>query len=414
MKKFLAFAFAVLLAAPLAVTAASSPVTAQQANANQLTLLVWWTAAPTDPRLPILRYEYTTDNSISWRTAPSTGVDAAGLPTYDNPMRLSVTSTGAAITRGVRYQVRLRAVNAVGPGEPSPLLATTLAPAAPVLTATLSGTTMSLSWTAAAGATSYRVFQNGSQVVTTTNRTATRSGSQGLSYSFRVEAVNDGGATTSNTVSVAIPVPPPAAPGWTYTAVAVGWPSDGLSNNVNVTSQWGAVSGANYYYYQLLEGWTVISSGTTTATSLSLTGQPHGGSYAIQVTACSWTACGEWAQSTGRANARHVSWPVRRGVASNVSGSETWVDTWTGRRAFYGTNSQPAGRVGSATTCSTGLAYLFSGFTMADGTAVEWRFHRNGWCTGAEDRFQLDWGSQPSYNTGTYRHNGDFYPSTTW
>jgi hypothetical protein len=418
MKRLTALAALVAMLAPFAALVASPTASAapQQASPRQLVLSFNWTPSQSDSRFPILRYEYTTDNGATWAAAPSTGTDAQGQPTYANPMQVTTASNGNSISRGVRYQVRLRSVNALGVSPPSNILATTIAPAAPTLTVTRNGSTMDLSWTQSAGASSYEVFQDDTRVSTTTQRSLSRSGTQGTSYSFYVEAVNDGGTSRSNTVTVTIPVPPPpppAAPGWASVGASLGWPNDGVSDNVNASASWASVTGANYYYYLFYEGWSLVGWGTTTNTSVSVSGRPHGNYYQVQVAACSDSnGCGEWAQS-GYAWSRHISWPVRQGIASNSPGHATWVDTWTGRRAYYGSGSEPGGLASGSNSCASGLTWTSSGYTMADGTAVKWRWtHRSGWCAINEDRFVLDWGSEPAYASWTNRHSSWTYPSS--
>ncbi|NMO51630.1 hypothetical protein HH310_10555 [Actinoplanes sp. TBRC 11911] len=160
---------------------------------------------------PITGYEISTDDGDSWRPLPAT----AGVGSVGN------------LTNGTTYQVRLRAVNGVGPGAGSSARPGTpsTVPGAPEIRAAESrnrGATISFRPGPDGGAevTGYEVSSSDSWAPVTTNagiggtRVATVAGlDNGTTYAFRLRAVNGSGpGAGSDPVEVTAGRPPaPAA-----------------------------------------------------------------------------------------------------------------------------------------------------------------------------------------------------------
>ncbi|MFE2260975.1 chitinase [Streptomyces griseosporeus] len=134
-----------------------------------------------------------------------------------------------------------------GPGGGS----TTQPPAAPAgLTATtVTSTSVTLSWTPAAGATSYAVYRDGTRVQTTSTASATVTGlSPSTAYAFQVGALNDAGesprsatvtaTTTAGTGGGTPGLPPHALVGYLHASFANG---AGYTRLADVPDSWDVI-----------------------------------------------------------------------------------------------------------------------------------------------------------------------------
>ncbi|MFF9278325.1 chitinase [Streptomyces griseosporeus] len=134
-----------------------------------------------------------------------------------------------------------------GPGGGS----TTQPPAAPTgLTATtVTSTSVTLSWTPAAGATSYAVYRDGTRVQTTSTASATVTGlSPSTAYAFQVSALNDAGesprsatvtaTTTAGTGGGTPGLPPHALVGYLHASFANG---AGYTRLADVPDSWDVI-----------------------------------------------------------------------------------------------------------------------------------------------------------------------------
>ena len=159
-------------------------------------------------------------------------------------------------------------------------------PASPTnLTATAGSTQISLSWTASSGAASYNIYRS----TTSGNETLLQSGvtttsfintglTNGITYFYKVAAVNSAGASGLSNEAFATPqVGAPAAP-TNLTATA---------GNSQVTLSWTASNGAasyNIYRSTTSGNETLLQSGVTT-TSFTNTGLTNGTTYFYKVAA---------------------------------------------------------------------------------------------------------------------------------
>ncbi len=188
------------------------------------------------------------------------------------------------VENGVTYYYELNAVNGGGTSALSAEVSATAEPPVPAaptgIAATAGNAQISLSWAASTGATSYNVYRGtasgaeGSTAAATGITTAsyTDTGlSNGLTYFYKVAAVNGGGTSAQSTEASATPEPSiPAAPtGLTATG-----------GNTQVSLSWTASTGATTYNVYRgtatgAEGSTAAATGITTA-SYTDTGLTNG------------------------------------------------------------------------------------------------------------------------------------------
>jgi O-glycosyl hydrolase/fibronectin type 3 domain-containing protein len=216
--------------------------------------------------------------------------------TITTAIKMSGATSGQSVTgltNGTQYAFALTAVNAGGESglgavqTATPVLPV---PSAPVISSVTAGNaSVTVSWGAVSGASSYNLYyQSGTTVAiaTATKMSGATSGAavtgltNGTQYAFAVTAVTSGNESSLSAVQTATPLPPiPSAP--VISGVAAG--------SASATVSWGAVSGASAYnlYYQ---AGTTVAIGTATkitgATSgQTISGLANGTQYAFAVTA---------------------------------------------------------------------------------------------------------------------------------
>jgi len=203
----------------------------------------------------------------------------------------ATTYANTGLANGTTYYYRVAAFNAGGnSAESNQAAATPTAPPATptALTATPANATVTLSWTAAAGATSYNVYrgttsygQSATPVAVAIHGTtyANTGLTNGVTYYYRVAAFNAAGNSPEGNQAVATPVvPPPAPTGLSATVV-----------NGHVNLSWTASAGAtSYSVYRGTtsygESATPIASGNV-ATTYSDTSVTSGTTYYYRVAA---------------------------------------------------------------------------------------------------------------------------------
>jgi len=249
------------------------------------------------------------------------------------------------------YSYTVRAANGTVLSNPSsavPCTPVATAPAAPTnLVATPGNATVTLTWTASAGATSYKVYR-GATVVSTQAGTSfvDNAVSNGQTYSYSIVAykLNSPASTASSTVS-ATPVAPPLSSPTGLSAT----PGDG-----KVTLSWGSVSGATSY--QVSRNGAVLS--TTSVPSLVDSAVTNGLTYTYTV-----IAIGPSSQSAPTAPVSATPAAVVVGAPTGLTGTAgdgiatlTWntVANATGYRLY---------RDGALITSPTGNSYTDPGRT---------------------------------------------------
>ena len=286
-----------------------------------------WTAPASSGTSAIIRYEVSSNNGATWST-------------ISNPT--SIGCVYSDLTNGVSYTFKVRAVNASGAGAaatvtatptavtptpsptvtPTPTTPPTGTPSAPQsFAATPDGSgRMKLTWTAPASSggsaiTKYQVSSNnGSTWTDITSATAigcVYSGlTNGVSYTFKVRAVNASGAGAAATVT-ATPTgtTPSPTPSPTTTPIPTGTPSapqsfaatpDGSGRMKLTWTAPASIGGSAITKYQVSSNngttWTDITSATSIGCVYS--GLTNGVSYTFKVRAVNASGAGAAATVT--------------------------------------------------------------------------------------------------------------------
>jgi fibronectin type 3 domain-containing protein len=216
--------------------------------------------------------------TLAWTATPS----ATGYRVYrdgtlvGSPTDPTFTDTG--LIDATSYSYTVRAANGTVLSTPStavPCTPVATAPAAPTnLVATPGNATVTLTWTASAGATSYKVYRGATLVSTQVGTSFVDSSvTNGQTYSYSVVAfrLNSPASAASSTVS-ATPVAPPLSSPTGLSAT----PGD-----AKVTLSWGSVSGATSY--QVTRNGSVLA--TTAVPSLVDSAVTNGLTYTYTVIA---------------------------------------------------------------------------------------------------------------------------------
>ncbi len=251
---------------------------------------VYAVAAPATPAAPTLTASVSgTTVHLSWTAAPGAisymveaGTSAGSSNAYNGNVG-AVTQLTTPAPNGT-YYVRVRGVNALGIGAPSAervvSVAGPTAPAAPTLTASSTGSTLSLSWTAVASATSYVVdagsapgatnVYSGNVGAATQLSAAVNSGT----YYIRIRAANAAGLGAASN-EVAVTVTSTCTPPEVVERLSV------LINGAQVTLSWVPPAGATGYVLDVgtRAGFSDLGRFEVTAPTLT-TPAPAGGYYA--------------------------------------------------------------------------------------------------------------------------------------
>lgn len=258
----------------------------------------------TTPKAPSAPKVTLSENSatISWGAVP-------GATSYDvlfNGKVYRVTETSKTITQlqantGYSYQIRVN--NADGSSSYSASKTVKTAPNYPAApSATASKSSVTISWGAVSGATSYDILFNGTVYrVTGTSKTITGL-TPGTSYTYSIRSNNAEGSSSYSGAKTINTIPNPP----------------GIPANVNasatansVTVSWSGVTGAVSYDVKL--NGTVYN---VTATSKTITGLLNGTSYSYSVRAVNAGGAGTYSSS------RTIT--TIPAVPSNINAGVTW------------------------------------------------------------------------------------------
>jgi fibronectin type 3 domain-containing protein len=270
-----------------------------------------------------------------------------------SPSTTSSTVTG--LTNGTPYAFTVVAVNGTASSSASSAFSATpvaAAPSAPTGLAAVAGNAqVSLTWTAPAGATAYRVYRGGVLVASVATTSYTDTGlTNGTAYSWTVKAVKQNSVESASSASASA-TPQVPAPG-TPTGVA----ASAGANQATVT--WGAVSGATSY--RVYRGTTLVT--TTATTSYVDAGLTPG--TAVTYTVVAVNAGGASAASTGATTTPLPTAPTGLTVTpGNATNALSWA-------AVSGAASYRVYRNG--TLVSSPTATTFSDTGLTNGTSYSY------------------------------------------
>ncbi|HEX8322704.1 MAG TPA: fibronectin type III domain-containing protein [Tepidisphaeraceae bacterium] len=336
----------------------TATLTAAAASATAINLT--WIAVPGATTYKI---ETSTDSGSTWTELAT----QAGL-TYSN----------SGLTANTSYQYRITAIGSLGSGVAGDSVTGRTLPAVPgsFTAAASNNTSVTLGWTAPAGATGYLVERsaNGGTTWVTVVPSPVLTGSatgytdNGLiaatSYKYRVSAISTvgtGAATSVATVSTR-----------TNAAVVTGT----IVSGTQVTLNWAVVPGAASYLVQRSSdaGSTWTASGTPTANTQAVTGLTANTAYLFRVYAVN---------SSGNSAASN-SLPLRTLIAAPTGLATTLVSaneirlSWNTVTAATGYKLERAIGTGAfavvtPTTPFTGSSATFNNTTLLPGTVYKYR-----------------------------------------
>ena len=328
------------------------------------------TVAPPVPVLSAPGYSSNGSYTVSWNAV--TGASryelqervgtGAWAEVYDGAALSKAFSGKATGTYG--YQVRACNPSACGGWSAVASVSVTLPPAAaPTLSApaTALNGDYTVSWTTAAGATSYTLEESANGGAWTAAYTGTAlskayTGKAAGSYGYRVKACNSAGCSGySATKTVQSVHPPTGKPTLTVPA---------SSTTGSYTASWTAVSGASSYTLeeQLGSGsWTAYSA--ITGTSKAISGKASG-TYNYRVKACNAAGCGP-VSATGSITVllAPAAAPAITAPASNTTGSYTVSWSTVATASKYEIQENLNGGGWSALYSGTALSKAIAGKT---------------------------------------------------
>jgi fibronectin type 3 domain-containing protein len=260
-------------------------------------------------------------------------------------------------------------------------------PAAPVLSGSAHGLTVSLSWTTPANGgspiTGYQVLRGTSAsslspLATTAGTTYDdTTGTAGQTYYYAVTATNEVGAgAASNTVS-ATPVTTPGTPTATATAgvgsVSLAWstPSDGGSPVTGYVVERGTTSGLRSAVATLPAGTTsytdsAVTAGTTYFYAVRATNAVGTGSASAEVSATPYTTAGAPAlQALAGKGQVALSWTVPSDGGRPIQGYRIYRGTSSGGEVLVQTISTGTSYIDGGLTRGTKYWYRVAAFTAA-------------------------------------------------
>ncbi|WP_258394043.1 hypothetical protein [Stenotrophomonas maltophilia] len=291
------------------------------------------------------------------------------------------------------YAYRVAACNAAGCAAYSPVASTQVrhppggSPSISVPGISSNGSFV-VSWTAVAGADSYRLQESAGgtawiQLQDAAGLQASLSGRGDGSYAYRVSACNTGGCSGFSAVANVQVVRPPGAP-------VLGAP--GQSNNGTYTVNWSSVPGAGSYVLEESVnggGWSQMQN--SPATSFAVAGKGEG-SYSYRVLACNPGGCGGYSgvatvivivppATPSGVTARYIvvnfsqPWQVRYFVNWNPVPGATTYEVQSNRGNYSGplTSIQinyvgtPPGGTFSVRACKSGVCSAWSPSVTANG-----------------------------------------------
>jgi titin len=303
-------------------------------NGNTQATVSWVAPADNGCAITAYRVDYSSNSGSTWSTFSSS---ATGT---------SVVVSG--LTNGTAYVFRVAATNCMGFGAASAASASVTPNQTPTAATGLSvvgagSSNVTLTWgavTASPAVTDYRVeySTDGGATWTTyadgvsTSSSASLTGlTTGLSYSFRVSAINSigvGAATGASTAVVAGTVPATIAAAPTVTAspgtVLVIWgvPANGGSALTTAELQYSTNGGGS---------WTTYSGTVDLTGAITVTGLTGGQAYVFRARTNNFFGSSAWSSASSSVTAQAATAPsVVTGLASTPGSAAGSIDlTWT-------------------------------------------------------------------------------------
>lgn len=260
-----------------------------------------------------------TQVALSWTAPASNGGsaitdyvveynDGGGWSTFADGTSTSTSATVTGLTNGTSYDFRVSATNAIGTGSASSTATATPAttPGIPTsLAAVAASGQTALTWTAPASTggaaitdyiveyklssdSSWSTFADG----TSATASATVTGlTNGLEYNFRVSATNAVGtgsvSSTASAVYVIVPDAPTALSGTVgINQVSLSWSAPASNGGAAITDY------VVEYKLSASGSWSTFADGTSTSTSVTITGLTGGSSYDFRVSATNTAGTG--------------------------------------------------------------------------------------------------------------------------
>jgi fibronectin type 3 domain-containing protein len=287
--------------------------------------------------------------ALSWSSVAGATSYQVWRDGAQNTTRTSTSYTDTAVTNGTTYTYTVRAVagNSVSGDSDSvdatPVGAVVTAPSAPTnLVATGAVGRINLTWTAATGATGYKILRGGTQIGTsTTTSYADTTAIPGTTYSYTVVATN---GTLSSSASAASSASSTPAPPTNFTATA---------GDTTVSLSWTAATGATGY--QVFRNGAQIAAPTTTSyTDATVTnGQTY--TYTVRTVVGSLVSADSTAKTVTPNKAAVLAAPtgVAAGTATSLA-TGAFRLTWT---AVTGATSYSVYSDGALLGTSTTTSY---------------------------------------------------------
>ncbi len=272
--------------------------------------------------------------AYTWAEPANGGNKITGYQVYvNNTIHSTVTSgrlTLSGLTAATEYDVKVRACNAAGCGAWSTTHEAVTKATAVTVTVTPADSSAQLVWTNASGVVdAHKVYYKLATSVTWTEWTPGESDTSpttvtgltnGLSYNFKVAAVNNAGATDSSSISKTPLGVPPTAPAQPTASTAT---TSGATIAWTAPSNTGGISASGY---QIWVNGLLVSTTTSSARSYVITGQSPAETHSAQVKVCNTAGCSP--ASTARSfNTLPVAATSLAITPATLTASVSWTDS---------------------------------------------------------------------------------------
>ena len=302
--------------------------------------------------------------TLSWDAVPgaaSYSVWSSGAPGGDTT-NTSYTISGLSANASHIVTVRAQAGQSDNPDVSPWVTRTVTIPALPAPTglgAAAAGASLTLRWSAVAGATSYEVKQGASGTATAVSSGTSHSFSgltANTAYTLYVRAANSSGSSDWSSLSATTA---PAAP-------------SGLSasaNSTTITLSWSAVSGATGYDVRL--GATGAATSVPSGASYSFGGLTAGLDYTLSVRAKNADGASGWSSTTASIPTPNDGLSVIAATPDSITVAWSAV---TGATSY----EVKAGADGAITAVTSGRSYEFTGLlpSMDESANIALPYHQ--------------------------------------